>query len=413
MEEIVPGLTWMDLIAILLSTLCQFISGKRFYQEAYRGIQTRALGMGFLVALGTTCAYFFGLFSILHSVVTKGDVTSYSDNLMTSTMLITFVLFGKYLEARAKSYTSFPLPNISASSLHRSVALEKLLDHQPATAILLSIKPNPSREGHGQGQEGKELDDDGEGEEDDGDDEDDYYVESERVISTDLLEENDIVKVVRGMTIPVDGEIIHGAGEVNEALITGEAMPVNKSVHDDVIGGTQLQEGVLHIKVRTVPEHSVLQQIIKLVENAQMEKAPIQQMADQIAGVFALIVISISLFVFVLWFTLLKFEIISREYLPPNLSDFVIAFTFSISSLVVACPCAMGLATPTAIMVCPPPLSSSSLLNGTQVGTGVGAKIGILIKGGEALETANKLTTIVFDKTGTLTMVLLHSLFPT
>ena len=180
----------------------------------------------------------------------------------------------------------------------------------------------------------------------------DYFVESERVISTDLLEENDIVKVVRGMTIPVDGEIIHGAGEVNEALITGEAMPVNKSVHDDVIGGTQLQEGILHVRVRTVPECSVLQQIIKLVENAQMEKAPIQQMADQIAGVFALIVISISVVVFVLWLTLLKFEMISREYLPPNLSDFVIAFTFSISSLVVACPCAMGLATPAAIMVC-------------------------------------------------------------
>jgi P-type Cu+ transporter len=119
MDEVVPGLTWMDLTAILLSSLCQFISGQRFYQvkallplslisrlqEAYRGIQTRTLGMGFLVALGTTCAYFFGLFSILQCVSTKGEIASYTDNLMTSTMLITFVLFGKYLEARAKSYT--------------------------------------------------------------------------------------------------------------------------------------------------------------------------------------------------------------------------------------------------------------------------------------------------------------------
>jgi P-type Cu+ transporter len=189
---------------------------------------------------------------------------------------------------------------------------------------------------------------------DGGDGECDYYVESERVISTDLLEENDLVKVVRGMTIPVDGEIVHGSGEVNEALITGEAMPVNKSINDEVIGGTQLLEGVLHVKVRTVPENSVLQQIIKLVENAQMEKAPIQQMADGIAGVFALVVIAISVFVFFLWLTLLKFDLVSREFLPPNLSDFVIAFTFSISSLVVACPCAMGLATPTAIMVFSP-----------------------------------------------------------
>lgn len=214
----------------------------------------------------------------------------------------------------------------------RSVALKKLLDHQPLTAILLSTKPNPSAE-------------------DDRVGECDYYVESERIVSTDLLEEGDIVKVVRGMTIPVDGDIIHGSGEVNEALITGEAMPVNKSINDEVIGGTQLLEGIIHLRVRTVPENSVLQQIIKLVENAQMEKAPIQQTADKIAGVFALIVIAVSISVFILWFVLLKYHMVSREILPPNLSDFVIAFTFSISSLVVACPCAMGLATPTAIMV--------------------------------------------------------------
>jgi Cu+-exporting ATPase len=207
-----------------------------------------------------------------------------------------------------------------------SVALKKLMDHQPSTAILLTTKVDPKNEFG-------------------------YAVESERVISTDLLEENDIVKVVRGMTIPVDGEVIHGSGEVNEALITGEAMPVTKSVGDDVIGGTQLMEGILHIKVRTVPENSVLQQIIKLVENAQIQKAPIQQLADQIAGKFALVVMCISISVFFIWYLMLSWNLISREYLPPNLSDFVISFTFSISTLVVACPCAMGLATPTAIMV--------------------------------------------------------------
>lgn len=221
---------------------------------------------------------------------------------------------------------------VSLIELIRSAALKKLLDHQPQTAILLSTRPNPSAH-------------------DDHVSECEYYVESERVVSTDLLEEGDVVKVVRGMTIPVDGNIVHGSGEVNEALITGEAMPVNKSISDEVIGGTQLLEGVIHLRVRTVPENSVLQQIIKLVENAQMEKAPIQQMADKIAGVFALVVIAISISVFVLWTIILKYEFISRDILPANLSDFVIAFTFSISSLVVACPCAMGLATPTAIMV--------------------------------------------------------------
>jgi Cu+-exporting ATPase len=165
-------------------------------------------------------------------------------------------------------------------------------------------------------------------------------------------------------------------------------LPVNKTVGSAVIGGTVLQDGMLHVVVKASPENSMLQQIILLVEGAQMQKAPIQQVADTIAGVFTVIILTCAAVVFVLWMTLLKTDNVKENLIPEGMSDFNIAFTLAVSTLVVACPCAMGLATPTAIMV----------------GTGVGAKFGVLIKGGEALENANKITTIVFDKTGTLTV---------
>lgn len=260
------------------------------------------------------------------------------------------------------------------------------MEKQPNTAILLSTKSKGSKEGTVG-----------------------YEVISERSVPSELLSEGDLVKVVRGMIIPSDGEVVLGGGEVNESLITGEALPVSKCVGDDVIGGTQLVEGLLHIRVRSLPENSVLSQIIKLVENAQMKKAPIQRTADSIAGVFAVCVIGVAVAVFIMWHILLAHYLVPRWMLPQNVSNFVVAFTFSISTLVVACPCAMGLATPTAIMVIVLFYVSFIYDLFLQVGTGVGAKLGILIKGGEALETANRLTTIVFDKTGTLTMVCNHS----
>mmetsp|Transcript_17374 Transcript_17374/g.29091 ORF Transcript_17374/g.29091 Transcript_17374/m.29091 type:complete len:1503 (+) Transcript_17374:65-4573(+) len=354
---IIPGLSAAALIVTVLATPVQFISGSRFYKEAYRGILVGTYGMGLLIALGTSFAYFFGLYSLIYSVIEKGTVEAYPDHIMTAAMLITFMLLGKVMEIRAK--------------LRTSSALKTLMDRQPKSAILM----NPEHLGDTE-KEGEVLAVDDPGQ------------EREREIPIELIEQNDIVKVIRGMSVPADGEVVFGHGEVNEALITGEALPVNKTVGSAVIGGTVLQDGMLHVVVKASPENSMLQQIILLVEGAQMQKAPIQQIADAIAGVFTIIIVSLAAVVFVLWMSLLESESLSDKHLPADMSNFNIAFTLGVSTLVVACPCAMGLATPTAIMV----------------GTGVGAKNGVLIKGGEALENANRITTVVFDKTGTLTV---------
>jgi Cu+-exporting ATPase len=342
--------------------------------------------MGFLIALGTTFSYFFGCFSIVFSMIHNGNVPSYPDNLMTSAMLITFVLFGKVLEGTAKARTSD--------------ALKKLMEQKPKKAILLQVRHVDSGDTavNSDGEIVVSYDDidnidahlnqSNDSYTSSNNSERNYIVESEREVSTDLIEENDIVKVVRGMVIPADGEVIRGQGDAMEAMITGEPFPVHKKIGSSVIGGTQLLDGTLHIKVRTADGSSVLHQIIKLIEGAQMQKAPIQQLADNVAGKFALVVITCALLVFIIWEVILNYEMVSRTYFPEHVSNFYISFTFAVSTLVVACPCAMGLATPTAIMV----------------GTGVGAKLGILIKSGAALETANKLTAVVFDKTGTLTM---------
>jgi Cu+-exporting ATPase len=264
----------------------------------------------------------FGIFSVLYSVHNDGWTRSYPDNFMTAAMLLMFVLLGKTLEAEAKARTSS--------------ALETLIGQQAKNAILLETRPvdaSKSQQATGDLKDGE------------------YEVVGEREIPTELIQHGDLLKVVRGMTCPADGIIVSGSGEMNEALITGEVFPVVKNIDDHVIGGAILKEGMIHFRVTEVGEKSVLHQIISLVENAQMQKAPIQQTADKIAGVFALVVTGIAVCVFFVWYGLLKFEIIERT---PELflagSDFVVAFTFAISTLVVACPCAMGLATPTAIM---------------------------------------------------------------
>ncbi|CAM9273959.1 unnamed protein product, partial [Ectocarpus fasciculatus] len=358
MKPAVPGVMLSDLFACALAIPVLIHCGRRFYEEAYRGMKNGTYGMGFLIAMGTGASFFFGLFSLIHSYIIHSsgnvgeneEIQSGGDSFMTSAMLIMFILLGKTLEAEAKAKTSF--------------ALETLVGQQAKMAILLKLGSA------------------------------EYTVIGEREVEADLLQVGDYVKVVRGMTCPADGDISYGSGEVNEALITGEAFPVFKKVGDRVIGGSVLKEGVVHVRVTETPEKCVLKQIITLVEHAQMKKAPLQQSADKIAGQFAIVVFALAVVVFVVWIILLMAGIVDIDDLlddhdetSPATSPFTTAFTFAISTLVVACPCAMGLATPTAIMV----------------GTGVGAQLGVLIKSGEALETAHKVNAVMFDKTGTLT----------
>jgi len=220
----------------------------------------------------------------------------------------------------------------------------------------------------------------------------------EREIEVDLLQVVDVLKVVPGAKVPTDGVIIKGITSCDEAMITGEAVPVTKEVGDKVIGGSLNCEGVAYFRVTELGEDTVLANIVKLVEDAQTNKAPVQAIADTISSYFVPVVCAISLVVFVMWLTLAATGVIPDDWTTdhsgtghsskPEDNPFLFAFGFGIAVLVIACPCALGLATPTAVMVA----------------TGVGARYGILVKGGEPLETAHKVTTIAFDKTGTLTV---------
>ncbi|MCY3412566.1 MAG: copper-translocating P-type ATPase [Candidatus Heimdallarchaeota archaeon] len=339
-EPFLDGLTNMNLLSLILATPVQFYIGKDFYVKSYKALSHKSATMDVLVALGTSAAYFYSLFVILYSVIVdhyyRGAVF-----FETSVFLFTFILLGKFMEARAKGSTS--------------EAMQKLMQIQAKSAILLEVQGDT--------------------------------VISEKEISIDLIQKGDVLKVYPGEKIPTDGEIIYGETSVDESMITGESMPVMKGVGDQLIGSTVNQQGVLHIKATKVGSETALNQIIRLVEDAQASKAPIQKMADRISAIFVPVVVSIALLTFITWYTLTTTGVFKEEWIPYGTSPFLFSFLLGLSVLVIACPCALGLATPTAVMV----------------GTGVGANNGILIKGGAPLETAHSINTILLDKTGTIT----------
>ncbi|KAL0737156.1 hypothetical protein Bca4012_013366 [Brassica carinata] len=322
-----------DWLKWALVSVIQFVIGKRFYVAAWRALRNGSTNMDVLVALGTSASYFYSVGALLYGAVTGFWSPTYFD---ASAMLITFVLLGKYLESLAKGKTSD--------------AMKKLVQLTPATAILI---------------EGK----------------------GEREIDALLIQPGDSLKVLPGGKIPADGVVVWGSSYVNESMVTGESVPVSKEVDSPVIGGTINMHGVLHIKATKVGSDAVLSQIISLVETAQMSKAPIQKFADYVASIFVPVVITLALFTLVGWSIGGAVGAYPDEWLPQNGTHFVFSLMFSISVVVIACPCALGLATPTAVMVA----------------TGVGATNGVLIKGGDALEKAHKVKYVIFDKTGTLT----------
>ncbi|BBN90275.1 heavy metal translocating P-type ATPase [Azospira sp. I09] len=304
---------WLQL---LLATPVQFWIGWRFYDGAYKALRGGGANMDVLVALGTTMAYVFSL------VVTLFGLEHQHVYFEASAAVITLVLLGKLLEARAKAKTT--------------AALEALVRLQPKTARV-------ERNG-----ELVELD-------------------------VALLIPGDVFIVRPGEAVPVDGEVIEGASSVNEAMLTGESMPVGKQAGDGVFAATSNGQGMLRCRATGVGEHTLLAGIIRLVAEAQGSKAPVQRLADQISAIFVPVVCAIALVTFGLWWWLG--------------GDFTTALVNAVAVLVIACPCALGLATPTAIMV----------------GTGRGAAAGILVKNAEALERAEKLKVLAVDKTGTLT----------
>lgn len=328
-----------DWLKWALVSIVQFVIGKRFYVAAAKALRRGATNMDVLVALGTSASYFYSVCALLYGAVTGFWSPTYFE---TSAMLITFVLLGKYLESLAKGKTSD--------------AIKKLVELAPATALLL-VKDKG----------GKCI--------------------GEQEIDALLIQPGDLLKVLPGTKAPVDGVVLWGSSYVNESMVTGESVPVLKEVNSHVIGGTMNLHGVLHIQATKVGSDTFLSQIINLVETAQMSKAPIQKFADFVASIFVPTVIVLALLTLLGWYIGGVMKAYPQSWLPENGNYFVFALMFAISVVVIACPCALGLATPTAVMVA----------------TGVGAKNGVLIKGGDALERAQKVKVVIFDKTGTLT----------
>ncbi len=329
----IPGraflLPYIGIVSFLLAAPVQFIIGASFYKGMWSALRMKTFNMDSLIAIGTTVAFVYSAINYFIYVNTTGSLLGLNGEKIpdlyfeTAAFLITFVVLGKLLEAKAKGRTSD--------------AIKKLMGLQAKTARVI-------RNGVAQD------------------------------ISIDEVVVGDVILVRPGEKVPVDGVIIKGSSAVDESMITGESLPVEKNIEDTIIGGTINKTGSFEFRATKVGAETTLAQIIRLVEDAQGSKAPIQAFADRISAWFVPSVILIAILTFVVWYF----------FLGASLAFALMAFT---AVIVIACPCALGLATPTAIMV----------------GTGKGAEHGILVKGGEPLEAANKINAIVFDKTGTLT----------
>ena len=315
---------YMPSMLMIIATVTVLGPGMDFFISAYKSIKNLFANMDVLVSMGVLSAYIYSIFAIFGTFGTSGHAF-----FETAVMLITFIRIGKYLEERVKGRASH--------------ALQKLVKLQADKARLLSP-------------EGKESE-----------------------VNASSLRVGDIVVVRAGEIIPVDGEVIEGTSSVDESMVTGESMPIVKRKGDNVVGATMNKTGVLMVKTTKVGEETVLSQIINMVEDAQMDKAPIQRFADQVSNTFVPVVVGLSIVTFICWY----FVFYDIAWQQP----FVWALKMAIAVLVIACPCAMGLATPTAIMV----------------GSGVGLDHSILIKRASALEEIARLNVMVFDKTGTIT----------
>ncbi|MBS3106755.1 cadmium-translocating P-type ATPase [Candidatus Woesearchaeota archaeon] len=305
---------YRDIIIWILATPVQGGAAWHMYVSAFTALRGWSANMDTLIVLGTSAAYLYSVYAVL-----AGVEGTYFE---VAAILITIVLFGRWLEARAKGKTS--------------EAIKRLIGLKPKTATVL--------------RKGKEM-----------------------KIPVDDVQVGDLVIVKPGEKVPVDGVVEEGHSSIDESMVTGESIPIEKKPGDAVIGATINKHGLLTIKATKVGANTTLAHIIRLIEEAQGSKAPIQRFADAVSAYFVPAVLVIAILTFIIWFVVSK--------------DVQFSLIASVSVLVIACPCALGLATPTAIMV----------------GTGKGAKNGILIKGGEALETAHKITHVILDKTGTIT----------
>ncbi|KAH0530007.1 hypothetical protein TsFJ059_004687 [Trichoderma semiorbis] len=364
------GLYLGDVVCLLLTIPVQFGVGKRFYVSAYKSLKHRSPTMDVLVMLGTSCAFFFSILAMVVSLVLPPH-SKPGTIFDTSTMLITFVTLGRYLENRAKGQTSKALSRLmslapSMATIYADpIAAEKAAESW-AKSTEESTDTAAQRSGNATGS-----------------------AHEERNIPTELLQVGDIVVIRPGDKIPADGILVRGETYVDESMVTGEAMPVQKRIGDNLIGGTVNGNGRVDFRVTRAGRDTQLSQIVKLVQDAQTTRAPIQKVADTLAGYFVPTILLLGLLTFIGWLILSHWmDHPPMIFLSGNSGGkLMVCVKLCISVIVFACPCALGLATPTAVMV----------------GTGVGAENGILIKGGAALQQTTKITQVVLDKTGTIT----------
>ncbi|GCE99581.1 hypothetical protein ZYGM_002668 [Zygosaccharomyces mellis] len=337
-SSLLPGLFYRDVIGLIIATYLQFTLGCYFYRAFWKSLKHFSGTMDTLVCTSTSCAYFFSLYSLALNIINPSDSGKLPNVIFdTSVMLFAFISLGKLLENRAKSATS--------------TALSKLISLTPTSCVVRDLQGGTFE------------------------------------VSIDLLQANDIVEVMPGKRIPADGYILEGDTEIDESLITGESLPTAKSRGDNVIAGSINGSNHFAFKAIAVGDESKLANIIRTMKQAQLSKAPIQRYADFLASIFVPLILSLAVCTFIIWFLLSNLITDSLPVLNSPNGRFYMCFQTAISVVIVACPCALGLAAPTAIMV----------------GTGVGAEHQVLIKGGEIMEKFENVGKFVFDKTGTLT----------